>query len=85
MEKVNNYEAIIILNPNTTEEVQKAFFKKNQATIASFSGEVNHLDVWGQRPLANPVDKISRGIYFHTTFNAGPDCISEFFLSEAIS
>ncbi len=77
MNKVYNYEAVIILNPNTTEDFQKGFFKNNKSIIEKFSGEINHIDTWGQRHLANPIDKLSRGTYFHTTFTAGPGCIAE--------
>ena len=77
MSQVHNYEAVIILNPNTTEESQKKFFQNNKSTIEKFSGDVNHVDTWGQRHLASPIGKYSRGTYFHTTFTAGPNCISE--------
>lgn len=74
---VNNYEGVVILNPNTSEEEQKAFFKKNKEIIEKFSGKLNHLDTWGQRQLANPINKVNRGTYFHSTFTASSECIAE--------
>ena len=74
---LRNYEGVVILHPDATEEEQKAFFKKNSDLIKSFKGEVNHLDTWGKRKLANPIEKFTRGVYFHTTFQANGNCISE--------
>lgn len=71
------YENVIILDPQTPEEDQKNLFKKNQQIIESFGGKVNHVDTWGSRHLTNPIGKLSRGIYFHSTFSAGPSCVAE--------
>ncbi|MBC86847.1 MAG: 30S ribosomal protein S6 [Bdellovibrionaceae bacterium] len=74
---VNNYESVIILDPTLSEDQQKDFFKKHQATIKEYDGEINHLDTWGQRALANPIKKVHRGTYFHTTFTANSNCVAE--------
>ena len=75
--EVNNYESVIILDPTTSEEEQKTFFRKNKEIIESFSGEMNHIDTWGQRYLANPINKVQRGTYFHSTFTANNECVAE--------
>ena len=74
---IRKYEGIIIVHPDATEEQQKALFKANQEIIKKFRGAVNHLDTWGKRRLANPIDKIRMGAYFHTTFETDADCIAE--------
>lgn len=71
------YEAVVILHPDVTEAEQKNFFKRNQDTIQSFAGRVNHIDTWGKRRLANPIKKLKLGTYFHTTFEAKGDCVAE--------
>ena len=71
------YELVVILHPDASEEEQKNFFKKNREILASFDGTVNHLDTWGKRKLGNPIDRITRGNYFHMTFEATGDAISE--------
>ncbi len=38
---------------------------------------MNHLDTWGKRKLGNPMDKITRGNYFHATFQAEGEAIAE--------
>ncbi|MEQ1664414.1 MAG: 30S ribosomal protein S6 [Bdellovibrionales bacterium] len=74
---LRKYEAVIILNPDVTEAEQKNFFKRNQDTIQQHEGRVNHIDTWGKRRLANPIDKMKLGTYFHTTFEAKGNCVAE--------
>ncbi len=71
------YEAVIMMDELASEQDQKELFKKNKSIIESFSGEVNHIDTWGKRKLANPIEEKSRAIYFHSTFMAAPDAIKE--------
>jgi len=74
---LRKYESIVILHPDCTEEEQKALFKKNKDILKSFDGEFNHIDTWGRRKLANPINKVTRGTYFHTTFEAKGEAIAE--------
>jgi small subunit ribosomal protein S6 len=74
---IRPYEAIILMDQGASEEEQKGLFARNQKIIEGFSGKINHIDTWGVRRLANPIEKNSRGIYFHCTFTAGPDAIAE--------
>jgi len=72
------YEAVILVHPDASEEEQKALFKKNKAIIEEqFGGSVKHLDVWGKRTLANPIEKLRKAVYFHTTFEANPQAVAE--------
>jgi small subunit ribosomal protein S6 len=72
------YEAVILVHPDATEDDQKALFRKNKAIIEEqFGGSVKHLDTWGKRTLANPIEKAKKAIYFHTTFEANPQAVAE--------
>jgi small subunit ribosomal protein S6 len=72
------YEGVILVNSDATEDQQKALFTKNKDIIEKqFGGSVNHLETWGKRNLANPIEKAKRAIYFHTTFAANPQAIAE--------
>lgn len=72
------YEGVILLNPDTTEEDQKALFKRNKSIIEEqFGGAVKNLDTWGKRKLSNAIEKTKSAIYFHTTFEANPQAIAE--------
>lgn len=74
---VRNYESVYILKPDTSEEGQKSFFQKNKQIIESFKGNVHNVDTWGQRHLANDIDKYKRGLYFHMTFQSQANGIAE--------
>ncbi|MDX9731420.1 MAG: 30S ribosomal protein S6 [Bdellovibrionales bacterium] len=75
---VRPYEAVILMNPDSTEEDQKNLFKRNKAIIEEqFGGEVKHLDTWGRRSLANTIGKNKKAVFFHTTFTAEPSAILE--------
>jgi small subunit ribosomal protein S6 len=76
-EQSRQYEAVIIMHPDATEEEQKALFRKNGDIVRTFKGEVHHLDTWGKRRLANPIEKLARGVYFHTTFTAQGNAVAE--------
>ena len=71
------YEAVVIMGADTPEEDQKDILKKNKSIIESFSGEMNHIDTWGERKLANPINKQKKAIYFHYTFKVAPHAIPE--------
>ena len=72
------YEGVILVHSDATEDEQKTLFRKNKSIIEEqFGGSVKHLDTWGKRTLANPIEKQKRAIYFHTTFEANPQAIAE--------
>ena len=74
---VRNYESVVIMHPDTSEDGQRNLFRKNKEIIQKFLGEINHIDTWGKRRLGNPIDKVKMGIYFHCTFTAKAECIQE--------
>ena len=72
------YEAVIMVHPDASEEEQKTLFRKNKAIIEEqYKGTVGHIDTWGKRSLANPIDKLRKAVYFHSTFEASPQAIAE--------
>ncbi|MBE8221570.1 MAG: 30S ribosomal protein S6 [Bdellovibrionales bacterium] len=79
MEKENNnYELIVIMHPETSEEDTKAFFKRLNSTLESkFKGKIESLNTWGNRRLANPIKRIANGVYFHALYTAQSDSVVE--------
>lgn len=71
------YEAVIMMHPDSTEDEQKALFKKNAAIVKDFKGTVNHVDTWGKRNLANHIEGMKKAVYFHATFQAEPAAVAE--------
>lgn len=71
------YEVVVIMHPDATLDDQKEVFRKNKGIIESGKGSVNSLETWGKRTLANPIGKLKKGVYFHSTFEADPATINE--------
>jgi small subunit ribosomal protein S6 len=72
------YEGVILIHPDASEDEQKALFKRNKSIIEDqFGGSVKTLDTWGRRSLSNPIAKLRKAVYFHTTFEANPQAIAE--------
>ena len=74
---LNNYEAVVVLHPDTSEDELKGILRKNRDVIRQFKGEINHVDSWGKRRLGNPIHKLTRAQYVHLTFNSKGEAISE--------
>lgn len=74
---LKKYESVIIMHPDVSEQQQKDFFKKNKKIIQDFKGNMHSVETWGKRKLANPIEKIRMGIYFHTFFEAHGEAIAE--------
>ena len=74
---IRPYEAVVVMHPDASEDEQKNLFTKNKGIIEGFRGQLNHVDTWGKRRLANPIGKIPKAFYFHATFNAAPEAVAE--------
>lgn len=74
---LRQYEAVVIIHPDSTLDEQKSVFKKNAEIIKSFKGQLSHVDTWGRRNFGNPINKTHRGLFFHATFEADPQAVAE--------
>ena len=74
---MNNYESVIILSTNATEELTLAFGEKMKALISS-NGELTNVEEWGRKTLAYEIKKQKEGYYILFTFVAKPEFITEF-------
>lgn len=72
----NNYETIIIINPNLDEGATKATIEKFTSLIST-NGTVESVDEWGKKRLAYPVNKQNEGYYTLINFSSNPEFISE--------
>ena len=73
---MNQYESVIIVNPNVDEEGIKALEKKF-TDIINNDGKLEKIDNLGKRKLAYEVKKNNEGIYLVLTFEANADLIEE--------
>ncbi len=71
------YEGVVIMHPDSSVDEQKALFRKNAKIIEDHTGKVHHLDTWGKRTLATPIENFNKAYYFHTTFMADTKAVAE--------
>lgn len=60
---MNDYELILVIQPNADEARQEAIKQRISDFIASNEGEVTSVRDWGHRGLAFPVRKQVSGFY----------------------
>ncbi len=74
---MNSYETVFILTPVLSEDQAKEAVQKYQEEINSLGGKIKHLENWGLRKLAYPIQKKSTGFYFLLEFEAAGSIISK--------
>lgn len=74
---MNNYEAVIILSANATEEQTVAFGEKMKELISA-NGELTNVEEWGRKTLAYEINKQTEGVYILFSFVSKPSFIAEF-------
>lgn len=70
------YEVMVILDA-ALEEAQKESTIEAVKGIIAQDGEVSHVDVWGTRKLAYPIQKKREGYYAVIEFTASPELPKE--------
>jgi small subunit ribosomal protein S6 len=73
---MNNYETIIIINPNLSDE-DCAKVTEKFTDMISKEGKVESTEVWGRRKLAYPIQKNNEGYYVLVNFSSNPEFIDE--------
>lgn len=73
---MSKYEIMFILNSALEEDRKNALIEMAKEVISA-DGEVQKVDIWGNRKLAYPIEKKYEGYYVVIQFNAGPDLPKE--------
>ena len=73
---MNNYESVVIINPNITEEAMKALESKITGLINQ-NGKVESVENMGKKRLAYEIKKNREAFYVIINFEAKPDSIAE--------
>ena len=69
---LNQYETVIIIDPNAEEEVVERITNDVQELISSSGGVITKVDNWGKRRLAYEVQRNRDGIYVLINFESEP-------------
>jgi len=77
-QKTREYEMIMILSSEATEEEVAAAVEMVTGLITDAGGEVTESETWGVRRLAFPVLKSQEGNYTQARFTMPPAAVPEF-------
>ncbi|MCX7954361.1 MAG: 30S ribosomal protein S6 [Bacteroidales bacterium] len=73
----NQYETVFIITPVLSEAQVKDTIEKFKKLILNNEGEIVHVEEWGLRKLAYPIQKKTTGFYALIEFKAPPSFIEK--------
>ena len=74
---MRDYELVMVLNPEATEEELSATVERVDGLIANGGGSVGEHETWGLRRLAFQVMRQREGNYVLTRFTSEPGAVGE--------
>jgi len=74
---VNDYEILLLLDPELPEERQSEIVSRTRETIEQGGGNWSDHQPWGRRRLAYEIDHKPDGAYHLLTFDAAPETLDE--------
>ena len=77
-QRIRNYELVMVLSPEATEEEVDATVERVDGLISNGGGTVAEHKNWGLRQLAFPVKNFHEGSYRLTRFDLDADAVLEF-------
>ena len=76
-QSVRNYELVVVLNPEMTEDEIAEAIQAVDGMIEENGGAVDEHENWGLKRLAFPVQKFNEGNYVLTRFSLEPSAVVE--------
>ena len=74
---MNDYEILVMLDPELSEEGQGEILTRAQELVAKHGGAWESQDSWGRRRLAYEIDHKPDGVYHLLTFSSTPETLDE--------
>lgn len=74
---MNDYEILLLLDPDLAEERQAEIVDRVRGLIEKGGGAVERHDVWGKRKLAYEIDKKGDGNYHLLLFSSPTESLDE--------
>jgi len=74
--KINSYQAVVVFDPNLTDEAVQSEIAKINTTCTKENGGVKKSDIWGRRRLAYRINKKEFGIYSVLELEGGSPLVS---------
>jgi small subunit ribosomal protein S6 len=76
-EKLNNYEMVVIFNPEVVEDRLEAAVNNITGFITGHGGAISEVNRWGKRALAYPIKHAVTGTYILARFTLKPSACKE--------
>ena len=70
---MSNYELVLIISPEITDEEIPDFIAKLSDLIVKVGGTVDEVNQWGRRQLAYPIKRFAEGSYLLSKLKLKPD------------
>ena len=77
MIRINEYEIMLMIEPDVAEERHQEIIERVKTTITGGGGTWEGVDPWGKRKLAYEIDHHADAWYFVLTFDAPPEALAE--------
>jgi small subunit ribosomal protein S6 len=74
---MNDYEILLMLDPELADERQGEIVSRTQELITKHGGDWESHEPWGRRKLAYEIDHKSEGVYRLLTFRSTPETLDE--------
>ena len=74
---MNDYELLLLLDPELAEERQTAIVGNVRTLVEKGGGSFASHDPWGRRKLAYPIQKKDDGLYHLLSFSADAETLDE--------
>lgn len=74
---INPYEIMLILNPEVDGSRHDEIVQRVRSLVVGSDGAVAHVDDWGDRKIAYPVDGKKNGRFIVVTCDAKPEALEE--------
>ncbi len=74
---VNDYEILLMLDPDAPEERHNEIIERTRQAIEQGGGNWLSHDAWGRRRLAYEIDHKTDGVYHLLQFDAKPETLNE--------
>lgn len=73
---MKTYEIMYIIKPSSDEEIQKTA-NKYKSVVTNHGGDVDKVDLWGEKRLAYEIGDYDKGFYVLMTFTSSPACVQD--------
>jgi small subunit ribosomal protein S6 len=74
---MKKYETLLLLDPEVGSEGRQTLLDKLSGIVQRDGGQMAEVDDWGQKQLAYPVRKVTRGRYVRLEYGLPEEKVSE--------